>query len=183
MRVIPVSCLLGVIAPSMQQLQQGVLVDGELLQRLTVDARDDARNKPTRKTHFDDGDQRAVRLEGGEASAQVIQLLHGALHQFTSAPMNTISSPPPHSISVGGTFTRWNGSYLASLRWTGRAPAPNGYQSRGALRARGAHSKADTAVARTIGIDTGKNTLHMIGLDEKGAIVLREKVSRTRIAT
>ena len=28
-------------------------------------------------------------------------------------------------------------------------------------------SKADTAVARTIGIDTGKNTLHMIGLDEK----------------
>jgi hypothetical protein len=34
-------------------------------------------------------------------------------------------------------------------------------------------SKADTAVARTIGIDTGKNTLHMIGLDEKGAIVLR----------
>ena len=43
-------------------------------------------------------------------------------------------------------------------------------------------SKADAAVARTIGIDTGKNTLHMIGLDEKGAIVLREKVSRTRIA-
>jgi hypothetical protein len=25
----------------------------------------------------------------------------------------------------------------------------------------------------TIGIDTAKNTLHMIGLDEKGAIVLR----------
>jgi len=44
-------------------------------------------------------------------------------------------------------------------------------------------SKADTAVARTIGIDTGKNTLHMIGLDEKGAIVLREKVFRTRITT
>ena len=43
-------------------------------------------------------------------------------------------------------------------------------------------SKADTAVARTIGIDTGKNTLHVIGLDEKGAIVLRERVSRTRIA-
>ena len=39
----PVSCLLGFIAPSMQQLQQGVLVDGELLQRLTLDARDDAR--------------------------------------------------------------------------------------------------------------------------------------------
>lgn len=43
-------------------------------------------------------------------------------------------------------------------------------------------SKATAAVARTIGIDTGKNTLHVIGLDEKGAIVLREKVSRTRVA-
>ena len=30
-------------------------------------------------------------------------------------------------------------------------------------------SKADTAVARTIGIDTGKNTLHMIGLAESSS--------------
>ena len=43
--------------------------------------------------------------------------------------------------------------------------------------------KTDTATVRTIGIDTGKNTLHMIGLDEKGTIVLREKVARGRIAT
>ena len=34
----------------------------------------------------------------------------------------------------------------------------------------------------TIGMDMGKNTLHMIGLDSRGAIVLREKVSRGRIA-
>jgi transposase len=34
----------------------------------------------------------------------------------------------------------------------------------------------------TIGMDMGKNTLHMIGLDKRGAIVLREKVSRGRIA-
>ena len=42
--------------------------------------------------------------------------------------------------------------------------------------------KKDIEVVRAIGIDTGKNTLHMVGLDEKGAIVLREKVSRGRIA-
>ena len=36
-------------------------------------------------------------------------------------------------------------------------------------------------VAHTIGIDTGKNTLHLIGLDDKGAIVLREKIARGRI--
>ena len=35
----------------------------------------------------------------------------------------------------------------------------------------------------TIGMDMGKNTLHMIGLDTRGAIVLREKVSRGRIAS
>jgi hypothetical protein len=32
------------------------------------------------------------------------------------------------------------------------------------------HKTAATA-AQTIGIDTGKNTLHLIGLDDKGAIV------------
>ena len=42
--------------------------------------------------------------------------------------------------------------------------------------------KTDTVVARTIGIDTGKNTPHLIGLDDKGAVVLREKLSRGRIA-
>jgi transposase len=42
--------------------------------------------------------------------------------------------------------------------------------------------KRDVAVVHAIGIDTGKNTLHMVGLDETGAIILREKVSRSRIA-
>jgi transposase len=41
--------------------------------------------------------------------------------------------------------------------------------------------KTAATVAHTIGIDTGKNTLHLIGLDDKGAIVLREKISRGRI--
>ena len=43
------------------------------------------------------------------------------------------------------------------------------------------HKTAATA-AQTIGIDTGKNTLHLIGLDDKGAIVLRDKIARGRIA-
>jgi transposase len=38
--------------------------------------------------------------------------------------------------------------------------------------------KTAAAVAHTIGIDTGKNTLHLIGLDDNGAIVLREKTQR-----
>jgi transposase len=35
----------------------------------------------------------------------------------------------------------------------------------------------------TLGIDMGKNTLHMVGLDSHGAIMLREKVPRGRIAS
>ena len=42
--------------------------------------------------------------------------------------------------------------------------------------------KTAATVAHTIGIDAGKNTLHLIGLDDKGAIVLREKIARGRIA-
>ena len=42
--------------------------------------------------------------------------------------------------------------------------------------------KTAATVAHTIGIDTGKNTRHLIGLDDKGAIVLREKIARGRIA-
>ena len=43
--------------------------------------------------------------------------------------------------------------------------------------------KTDAVVASTIGIDTGKNTLHLIGLDDQGTIVLREKLGRGRIRT
>src|SRR6516164_10975696 len=40
--------------------------------------------------------------------------------------------------------------------------------------------KPNTAIV-TIGIDPGKNTLHLVGLDARGGIVLREKVARARI--
>ena len=33
----------------------------------------------------------------------------------------------------------------------------------------------------TLGIDIGKNTFHLIGLDSKGAIVLRQKLSRGQV--
>jgi transposase len=39
--------------------------------------------------------------------------------------------------------------------------------------------KFDLSGLTTIGIDPGKNSLHLIGLDTKGAIVLKEKVARS----
>ena len=72
--------------------------------------------------------------------------------------------------------------------WDGPAVLlpPTAHRVDGGFRARGTPTmacKTDPAIARTIGIDTGKNTLHIIGLDEDGAIVLREKVSRNRRRT
>src|ERR1700757_1151957 len=72
---------------------------------------------------------------------------------------------------------------MSRMEWTGRAPAPNGSESAlGLVRTRSTTMPCSTirAVA-TIGIDMGKNTLHMIGLDSRGAIVLREKVSRNQM--
>src|SRR4029453_19055796 len=71
------------------------------------------------------------------------------------------------------------------MGWTGRAPAPHGFQSApGACQERSTSMPRTTTLhaVTTIGIDLGKNTLHLIGLDARGAIVLREKVARGRIA-
>jgi transposase len=42
--------------------------------------------------------------------------------------------------------------------------------------------KATDSTVTTIGIDIGKNTFHLVGLDERGAIVLRQKLSRGQVA-
>jgi transposase len=38
-----------------------------------------------------------------------------------------------------------------------------------------------TSIVATMGIDIGKNSFHVVGLDERGAIVLRQKWSRGQI--
>ena len=40
--------------------------------------------------------------------------------------------------------------------------------------------KAEQDRVATIGIDTGKNTLHLIGLNSRGKIVLKQKISRVQ---
>ena len=55
--------------------------------------------------------------QGGEGSTQVVQLLYGALHRFTSATTDAISSPPSHSIFHHGIRGR-SGTAKAVLRWS-----------------------------------------------------------------
>ena len=42
-------------------------------------------------------------------------------------------------------------------------------------------ASASSRTSATIGIDIGKNTFHLVGLDERGAIVLRQKLSRGQV--
>src|ERR1700745_2921793 len=75
---------------------------------------------------------------------------------------------------------------MTRMGWTGRAPAPDSTQSAWGLVKRRSNAMPRTATVHAvtaIGIDMGKNTLHMIGLDSRGTIVLREKVSRGRITS
>ena len=70
------------------------------------------------------------------------------------------------------------------MGWSGRAPAPLvrklwGFEPRKEhVPCLGLHFSAAIA---TIGIDLGKNTFHRVGQDERGAIVLRIKLSRSQL--
>src|SRR6059036_1911913 len=52
---------------------------------------------------------------------------------------------------------------------------------RAANRKRTAMSNKSIATIATMGIDIGKNSFHVVGLDQRGAIVLRQKWSRGQI--
>lgn len=43
-------------------------------------------------------------------------------------------------------------------------------------------TKTSQVTISTVGIDIGKNRFHIIGFDERGALVLRQKLSRSQIA-
>jgi hypothetical protein len=53
----------------------------------------------------------------------------------------------------------------------------------GRNQARGAHanSKANDSTVTTIGIDIGKNSFHLLGLNARGAIVMRQKLPRGQV--
>jgi transposase len=65
------------------------------------------------------------------------------------------------------------------MGWSGRAPAPAASDAVGGIKDK-EHAMAE-ALKHSIafvGIDIGKNSFHVVGLDEHGAIVLRQKWSR-----
>ena len=68
------------------------------------------------------------------------------------------------------------------MGWSGRAPASPAFDA-GKGRERQEHAVSDkrkSAIA-VIGIDIGKYSFHIVGLDKRGAIVLRQKWSRSQV--
>jgi transposase len=53
--------------------------------------------------------------------------------------------------------------------------------ARGAEDKEHAMSEKPNSAIAVIGIDIGKNSFHMVGLDDRGAIVLRQKWSRGQV--
>jgi hypothetical protein len=53
------------------------------------------------------------------------------------------------------------------MGWTGRALAPNGFRCGLTSTHIAMSQRTDAVIANTIGIDMGKNTLHLIDLDDQ----------------
>jgi transposase len=68
------------------------------------------------------------------------------------------------------------------MEWSGRAPAPPAREAgKGTKDEEHAMSAKFNSEIAVIGIDIGKNSFHVVGLDRRGAIVLRQKWSRGQV--
>ena len=105
------------LTPSVQKLQEFVLVGLQLLERLALDARDHSRDKPTRLAHLDNDNKRAILVQGGEGSAEIVRLQHRALHRIVgAAPKAPRLRRSSHTIFASKSSVRRDGSVLLRNR-------------------------------------------------------------------
>src|ERR1700738_1071202 len=95
------------IAPAMQQAKQPFGTRLQFLARLTLNAGKHTANQPTRLAHLDDGNDRAILVQGDEGPAQVVRLGHQGTPSVKYSDDGTISSPPsPYHLPAGGRWIR-----------------------------------------------------------------------------
>jgi len=84
------------IPPAIQHGKQPFWARLQLLARLTLNTRNYAANQPTRLAQLDDGNDRAILVQGDEGPAQVVWLGHrGTPSVRCSDEVATSSSPAP----------------------------------------------------------------------------------------
>src|SRR6516165_5646119 len=87
----------------MQQGKQTLRVRLQLLARLTLNAGKHTANQPARLAHLDDGNDRAILVQGNEGPAQIVRLGHRATPSIDVSDEIAILAARP----------------IASLRWRG----------------------------------------------------------------
>src|SRR3954452_18127889 len=96
------------IPPAMQHGKQLFWARLQLLARLTLNAGKHTANQPTRLAHLDDGNDRAILIQGDEGPAQGLPRRRpgsfswgiGALRQLFASDDGAISCRLPHTISL-----------------------------------------------------------------------------------
>ena len=79
----------------------------QLLAWLALNAGKHTGNQPTRLAHLDDGNDRAILVQGDEGPAQVVRLGHQGTPSVGYSDDGAISSPPaPYHLSGGGRWIR-----------------------------------------------------------------------------
>src|SRR3954454_5375487 len=63
--------LAGLLTPAVEEVEEGILVGSEFLERMTRDPRHHPRHQPARLAHLDHRDNRMILIQRGEASVQV----------------------------------------------------------------------------------------------------------------
>src|SRR6516164_7517156 len=86
----------------MQQGKQPFWARLQLLARLTLNAGNHTANQPARLAHLDDGNDRAIFVQGDEGPAQVVRLGHRGAPSVKCSDDGAISSPPApyHLVAV-----------------------------------------------------------------------------------
>src|SRR5260221_1238499 len=72
----------------------------QLLARLTLYAGKHTGNQPARLAHLDDGNDRAILVQGDEGPAQVVRLRHRGTPSVHAATKLPSPRRPPHRISL-----------------------------------------------------------------------------------
>jgi len=107
------------VTPAVQQAKQPFGTRLQLLAWLALNAGKHTGNQPTRLAHLDDGNDRAILVQGDEGPAQVVRLGHQGTPSVGYSDDGAISSPPaPYHLSAGGGWIRTLGPPIA-----GRGPA------------------------------------------------------------
>src|SRR5947207_3871770 len=105
------------IPPGMQHGNQPFWARLELLARLTLNPGKHAGDEPARLAQLEDGNDRAILVQGDEGSAQVVRLGHSGTPSLDAATKLPFPRRPPHRISWSHVLPVRDAERINCRRW------------------------------------------------------------------